>query len=681
MKPVDNVALRNARKDGSDWLTYGHDYAETHYSPLKQIDARNVNRLGLAWSFQTNSEPGPLEATPIVANGMMYFTVTWDGLYAVDAHTGDLKWKWIPKIGHHNFPPGSQNDPNRVRTGPSLCCGPVNRGVAIYDGKIYLGTLDARLIAFDAETGKIVWEVRTAPRNSDYSITGAPRVVKGMVIIGNGGGEYGVRGYVSAYDANSGKQIWRTYTVPGDPSKPFEDPFLKRAAKTWNGKWWKLGGGGLVWNAISYDPRLNLVYVGTGQGSPWAQQYRSPGGGANEWICSIIALDADTGKYVWAFQTTPGGRWDYDADQDMILADLKIHGEQRQVIMQAPKNGIFYVLDRKTGRFISGAPYTKVTWTTGLDPKTGKPTVNPQALYGTSGALVWPSDDGGHEWEAMSFNPNTGLAYIPEIDSGFRFVEARDFKPELGRINWGITLRPPVAKPGAKPLPQPSRATGSLEAWDPVSESARWKVPGMYGGGTMTTAGNLVFAASKNGDFAAFAADSGRQLWTVKLPPGIAGPVTYSLHGRQYVSVLAGRSGNGRLYTFALGAEKPVPSSGPPPPGLVATAAGGASLAVQVHALHQFRDHYLESNGPGRAFLHLYYRVSPPIAEIVARHRKVRLVAREFLLIAAWPVQHPSVSLGLLLMLMLVVFAYFRLRSRGKTGKSGRPGAPGDMLR
>jgi PQQ-dependent dehydrogenase (methanol/ethanol family) len=559
---VDDAALKNAAANGDEWLTYGHDYAETHYSPLKQIDASNVGRLGLAWYFQTASDPGSEEAVPIVSNGTMYVTVTWGVLNALDARTGRLKWSWDPKIGHQNFPPGSAGNPNRVRTGPSLCCGPGNRGVAVYGGKVYIGTLDARLVALDAETGKVVWEVPTADKNSDYSITGAPRIVRGNVIIGNGGGEFGVRGYVTAYNAETGKQVWRFYTVPGDPSKPFENEAMKMAAKTWSGDWYKLGGGGNAWNSFSYDPQLNLLYIGTGQGGPWVAKFRSPKGGDNLFICSIIAVRADTGKYVWHFQTTPGDEWDYDSVADMTLADLKINGKLRHVLMQAPKNGYFYVLDRKTGKFISGEALQKISWAKGLDPKTGRPIINPDAHYGTEGTTVWPGAGGGHVWQTTSFNPNTGLIYItPGTETSFRFVQAPEFKPELGEYNWGIVFRPPTPPPGGQPAPPPAPRTGSLVARDPATQTERWRVPNMSGGGTLTTAGNLVFAESAIGEFVALSADEGKELWKVKLLPGFANPITYALDGKQYVSILDGRGGKSRVYTFALDANVPIPPS------------------------------------------------------------------------------------------------------------------------
>ncbi|HXQ26603.1 MAG TPA: PQQ-dependent dehydrogenase, methanol/ethanol family [Candidatus Acidoferrales bacterium] len=574
---VNDSALKSAAKHGEEWLTNGHDYADTRYSPLKQIDATNVKRLGLAWSYDTGSFPGTLESTPIISNGTLYVTATWSTVFAVDARTGKEKWRWDPQIGHQNFPPGSSGKPDKVRTGPSLCCGPGNRGVAIYDGKVYVGLLDARLVALDAETGKVVWDVRTAGANEDYSITGAPLIVKGKVIIGNGGGEFAVRGYISAYDAETGKLAWRTYTVPGDPSKPFESKAMAAAAKTWTGDWWKLGGGGNPWDAISYDPDLDLIYTGTAQGGPWVARYRSPKGGDNLYICSILALKPETGEQVWYFQTTPNDEWDYDAVQGLTLADLKIGGKLRKVIMQAPKNGFFYVLDRKTGKFISAAPYVKVTWAKGVDPKTGRPIEAENIHDYVKGVTVAPGAAGGHAWQAMSFNPNTGLVYLPALDSTFQYIQAPEFKPELGAYNWGIVFRPPPPPaPGQTATPPPSsRPGGFLTAWDPVTEKERWRLPMMNGGGTVTTAGNLVFAASGDGDFVALSADKGEKLWSVKLVPGFANPATYMLDGKQYVSVLAGRAGKGRVYTFVLDGKEPIPTPAavaPPPPPPAGTA-------------------------------------------------------------------------------------------------------------
>jgi PQQ-dependent dehydrogenase (methanol/ethanol family) len=580
--PIDDQSLLNAGKMGDQWLMAAGSYWADRYSPLTQIDSSDVNRLGLAWYYDTNSLPGTLEASPVISNGTLYGTVTWGVVFAVDARTGNEKWRWDPQVGHQNFPPGSAGNPDRVRTGPSLCCGPGNRGVAVYGNKVYVGTLDAKLVALDAETGKVVWEVRTAEENSDYSITGAPLIVKGKVIIGNGGGEFAVRGYISAYDSETGKLDWRFYTIPGDPSKPFENKAMEMAAKTWSRdiEWWKLGGGGNPWNAISYDPQLDLLYFGTGQAGPWVQKYRSAMGQDNLFICSIIAVKPETGKFVWYFQTTPGDEWDFDSIADLVLADIKIDGKLRQVIMQAPKNGYFYVLDRTNGKFVSGAALQKITWAKGLDPKTGRPIVNADAHYGTTGTVIWPGPGGGHVWQGMSYNPQTQLVYVtPGMASSFNYVQAKEFKPELGEYNWGIVFRSTRRSADANgapppPPPPPNPPAGNfLVAWDPVTETARWTVPQTGGGGTMTTAGNLVFAASNEGEFEAFSADKGEKLWGVKLAPGFANPVTYMLDGKQYVSVLAGRAGKGRLYTFALNGNIPIPPPALTPPGAPPAAA------------------------------------------------------------------------------------------------------------
>jgi len=568
---VDDKALVNAAKDANDWLSNGRDYSEQRFSPLTQIDASNVSRLGLAWYYDTGSDRGTVETTPIVSNGVMYATLPWSIVVALDAKTGAEKWRWDPKIPHMNFPIGSVGKPDKVRTGPSVCCGPANRGVALYENKIYVGTLDSKLVALDKDTGQVVWEVQTIDPNADYSITGAPRIAKGKVIIGNAGGEYGVRGFVTAYDAETGKQIWRWYTVPGDPSKPFENKSMEAAAKTWAGDWWKLGGGGNVWDGITYDPELDMVYLGIGQGGPWVQGFRDPTSKDNLYLCSIVALKASTGEYVWHFQTTPADEWDYDATQGMTLADIKIEGKLRHVIMQAPKNGYFYVLDRKTGKFISGAPYVKVTWSTGLDPVTGRPHEAPGMRYEKEPIETAPGPAGGHAWQAMSFNPATGLMYIPSLDSTFRYISTKDFKPELGVYNWGIVFAPPPPPPGgaAGELPVPPANQAFLQARDPATQKVVWRVDGMNGSGTVTTAGNLVFAATNGGDFTALSADKGENLWSAKLMPGMANPAVYMIDGKEYVSVLSGRGGKARIYTFALDANTPMPArpAMAPPPG------------------------------------------------------------------------------------------------------------------
>ncbi|MCI0347446.1 MAG: PQQ-binding-like beta-propeller repeat protein, partial [Chloroflexi bacterium] len=330
---VDDARLRGAAGEASNWLSHGRDQAETRHSPLTRIDEHNVSQLGLAWWFDTQTTRG-LEATPIVVDGVLFTSGSWSVVFAIDARTGKLLWRHDPEVPRE--------------WGGKVCCDVVNRGVAVYRGRVYAGTLDGRLLALDAGTGQVVWSVVTVDQTRPYSITGAPRVVKGKVIIGNGGAEFGVRGYVSAYDAETGKMAWRFYTVPGDPKKPFESKTVEMIARTWAGEWWKYGGGGTVWDSMAYDPELDLLYIGVGNGSPWNYKLRSDAKGDNLFLASIVAIKPDTGDYVWHFQTTPGEDWDYTATQHMILADLQIDGRARKVIMQAPKNGFFYVLDRAT---------------------------------------------------------------------------------------------------------------------------------------------------------------------------------------------------------------------------------------------------------------------------------------------------------------------------------------------
>lgn len=566
---IDDIALKNVGARAGDWVTHGRDYAETRFSPIKQVNDTTVKDLGLAWSFDTNTDRG-LEATPIIVDGVMYTTGSWSIVFALDARTGKQLWKWDPQVAHSY--------------GARACCDAVNRGVAVYKGKVYVGTLDGRLAALDAATGKPAWEVVTVDQSKQYTITGAPRVVKGKVIIGNGGGEYGMRGYVSAYDAATGKLAWRFHTVPGDPKETVPTtmkPAMDKAAKTWTGEWWKLGGGGTVWDSLAYDPELDLLYVGTGNGSPWNQNVRSPGGGDNLYLSSILAIKPDTGALVWHYQTTPGDMWDFTATQHMILADLTINGQRRKTLMQAPKNGFFYVLDRATGELISAESYVTVTWAKGVNKKTGRPIENPENRYKDKPVVMQPGPLGGHNWQPMSFNPQTGLVYIPAQETGFAYGQERDFKYKDRGWNIGVDFAlvkdPPTALP-----------TGHLLAWDPVAQKERWRVPYvvMWNGGTLTTAGNLVFQGTADGRFVAYSADKGAKLWEVNVGTGIiASPVTYEIDGVQYVSVMAGWGGAfaltggslglpatpGRVLTFALNGKAPlevvaVKPSRPPEP-------------------------------------------------------------------------------------------------------------------
>lgn len=560
-KRVDDRALRNAAKSGDEWLTYGRDYAETHFSPLKQIDTTNVKRLGLAWSWETESPAGSrVEATPLMANGVLYGSLGWNVLFAVDARTGKAKWRWDPEI------------PRQLML--KICCGPVNRGVALYNGKVYAGLLDGRVVALDQETGKLIWSVQDTP-NKDTILTSALRVVKGKVIVGSSGAEQAVRGYFSAYDAETGKRAWRFYTVPGDPSKPFEHPELEMAAKTWTGDvWYKMGGGGTVWDAMAYDPDLDLLYVGTGNGGPWDRNIRSPQGGDNLFLASIIAVKPDTGKMVWYFQETPGDTWDYTSVQPIVLADIPINGKQRKVLLHAPKNGFFYVIDRTNGEFISGSKFVKrLTWAKGLDEK-GRPIEAEGARYGIEPVQVSPSNGGAHNWQAMAYSPILGLAFIPGTESSAVFARDPDFVYTPGNQNAGMstTQRPRddqgKAIPGLvpkQPVKQPEGAAdqppgqgGFLVAWDPKTNSERWRVPSaggfMRGGSTLVTGGNVLFHDGK-----VYNAATGEILWEVNLDGESAAPITYMLDGKQYISVLARGTPNNRLFTFALDGKEAIP--------------------------------------------------------------------------------------------------------------------------
>jgi alcohol dehydrogenase (cytochrome c)/quinohemoprotein ethanol dehydrogenase len=535
VKPADVNESRiiNADREPENWMTYGRTYGEQHFSPLHQINDQNVSPLGLAWFYDLDTKRGQ-EATPIVVDGVMYFTSAWSRVFALDAATGKRLWSYDPKV------PGNW--------AVNACCDVVNRGVAAWEGKIFAGTLDGRLVALDARTGRLVWETLTIDPSFRYTITGAPRVVKGKVIIGNGGGEFGVRGYVSAYDRETGKLAWRFYTVPGDPAKPFESPLLEKATRTWSGDWWKLGGGGTVWNAMAYDPELDQLYIGTGNGTPWSQKFRSPKGGDNLFTCSIIALKMETGEYIWHYQEDPADVWDFDSAEDIILADLVIDGRARKVLMQAPKNGIFYVLDRTSGELISAKSYTFVNWASGVDLKTGRPAETTLARYqGADPAPIVPGPVGAHSWQPMSYSPVTRLAYIPVNDAGFKYKLPRSFAAKKLAPNYGID----VVASGMPQDPQVKKAIlgtvkGKLVAWDPVQQKVAWTVerPGPWNGGTLATAGNLVFEGTAGGNFEAYRADTGAKLWSFAAQTGVmAGPVTYEVNGQQYVAVLAGWGG------------------------------------------------------------------------------------------------------------------------------------------
>jgi len=555
---IDDSLLVNAHKAPEEWLSYGRDYYETRYSPLNQINKSTVHNLGLSWHINLGTKRG-IEATPIVANGIMYFTGPWSKVYAVDLRKRDIIWTYDPEVPKE--------------WGEKVCCDVVNRGVAIYKGLIYFGTLDGRLLALESNSGKLVWEVNTVDQSKPYSITGAPRIVKGKVIIGNGGADLGVRGYITAYDATTGKEEWRFYTVPGNPKDDFENMAMEKAAETWTGEWWKFGGGGTAWDAFAYDPELNLLYVGTGNGSPWNRDLRSPGGGDNLYLSSILALNPDNGEMEWYYQTTPGDTWDYTATQHIMLADIEIDNEERKVLMQAPKNGFFYVLDRTNGELISADKYVYANWAERVDLTTGRPIETEFARYPNINVLIAPGARGGHNWQPMAFNPNTGLVYIPAREDALWYGQEANwsFADDSRSWNTGTELNPDNKN---KLDSAANNFYGKLIAWDPVHQKEVWHVneASAWNSGVLST-GDLVFKGNGEGFLSAYDAKSGEELWSYDLKTGIvASPISYEIDGVQYISILVGWGGvvglhvnyteqnnPGTLYTFALGTNNPFP--------------------------------------------------------------------------------------------------------------------------
>ena len=554
LRLIDDTVLRNAGRTGEEWLSYGLTPGETRYSPLKQINAMNVSRLGLAWSYEAGAGGGGQEGTPLMSNGMLYNITNWSIVYAVDARTGKQKWRWDPEVNH-------------TTVQPKLCCGVVNRGIAIYENNIIAPVIDGRLIALNAATGKPVWETRVAYTAENYSITMAPRIAKGKVMIGVAGGEFPARGFFEAHDARTGQFVWRFYTVPGDPSKPFENEGMRKAAATWNPEGLKMGGGGSVWDGMSYDPDADLFYVGTGNAGPWAADARKQGKDQdNLYTASIVAVKPDTGKLVWYFQMVPGDDWDFDSVQQLMLADVMIKGQQRKVIMQANKNGFYYVIDRLTGKFISGQPFAMVTWARGLNEETGRPIVNPEAYYGAQPISLAPGPGGGHNWAPMSFNPATGLVYVPASIAGTRNYSSNpNFRFQEGLMNTGQATgraanlnlagaptapsKPLPSPPAIGPTPPEGGGQGALLAWDMVNQKERWRAPvgGGSGGGTVSTAGNLVIQVVPDGRLIAYTADKGDKLLEIQtgLRGGMGPPITYMLDGKQYVALAGGMGSRG----------------------------------------------------------------------------------------------------------------------------------------
>ncbi|MEW5686567.1 MAG: PQQ-dependent dehydrogenase, methanol/ethanol family [Pseudomonadota bacterium] len=549
--------------NGGTWLSVARTPDEQRYGAPDQINAGTVKDLGLAWYADIDSERGQ-EATPIVVDGVLYVTTAWSRVKAYDARTGRLIWAYDPKV-----------DP---AIGQIACCDVVNRGVAAFKGRIYLGALDGRLIALDARTGREVWSIQTTDTAKPYTITGAPRIVRGKLIIGNGGAEYDARGYVTAYDPEDGRQLWRFFTVPGDPAKGFETPELRKAAATWTGEWWKLGGGGTVWDSMAYDTESGLLYIGVGNGTPWNQKFRSPGGGDNLYLSSIVALDPDTGRYRWHYQTTPGETWDYTAAQPIMVATLPVGGRARRVVMQAPKNGFFYVLDARSGKLLSADKFAAVDWAERVDLKTGRPVENPAARYDKTGqpAIVSPGPLGAHNWHPWSFSPRTGLVYLPVTENNAAYGSAAELTVNAKAFNTGVDAGPAMklyARPGA---PKPGPVKSYLQAWDPVRRREAWRVDNaVYGAsGVLATAGDLVFSGNHAGEFAAYDARTGHRLWAAPVQAKVvAAPATYALDGQQYVAVLVGARGlpgaqvrtsadsanNSRLLVYRLGGSAKLP--------------------------------------------------------------------------------------------------------------------------
>ena len=521
---------------GENWLAFGRTLNEQRFSPLRQIDTATVNGLKVDW-FIDLPDKGGLVSTPLVANGVLYFIGSMNVVRAVDATSGRLIWTYDPKV--------TEQAGDRMRVGWDH-----NRGIALWRDKIILATWDGRLIGLDAATGREQWSTMTLDPSKALYITGAPKVFKDKVIIGNGGTEQGAtRGYVTAYDAATGKQAWRFYVVPGNPADGFENTAMEMAAKTWTGEWWKFGGGGNAWHGFTYDAELDRLYIGTGNGSPWNRKIRSPGGGDNLFLSSIVALNPDDGEYIWHYQTAPGETWDYNSNMDIVLADLGLGGRTVKAILHAPKNGFFYVIDRETGKLISADAFTTTTWATSVDTITGRPNENPAARYERGSASVSPAPVGAHNWHAMSYNPSTGLAYYPAIHMSYTFsdsgIDLANWKSPVWKRGTGTAAASATSGVVAS---RSDGVLGSLQAWDPVRRKLAWEVPldGFWNPGTMTTAGNLVFQGRADGNFVAYHATTGAELWRFNAGLGVsAPPITYSVAGRQYVALLVGWGGAG----------------------------------------------------------------------------------------------------------------------------------------
>ncbi len=551
---VDSNRISNANASGNagQWLSHGRDYSEQRYSPLTQVTADNIDQLSLAWFADLSERGGSYETTPIVVDGRIFITAPWSKVYAFDAKTGAQLWKYDPQV------PGDW--------AVKLCCGIVNRGVAAWEDKIIWGTLDGRLVAVKADSGEKVWEVQATDRELALSITGAPRIADGRIFIGEAGSEFHQRGYLAAYDVNNGQELWRWWAVPGNPELGFEQPELEWAAETWNGEWWEFGGGGTPWDGITYDPVTDLVIFGTGNGAPWPAEVRSPGGGDNLFTASIVAVDAKTGEYRWHYQATPNDSWDFDNTQQLVTADLVIDGVERHVVMQAAKNGGFYVIEVATGEVLSADLFVPTAnWMTGFDSEF-RPILAPEANYGAHdrGFHVVPSAGGAHSWHPMAFNPDTGYMYIPTNYTSFPLVAEAGARMGNQLLSINVGRRP------VDPAPQLEGAGSYLLAWDPVARQPAWEQRlGGSRAGLLTTAGNLVFQGTDNQTFSAFRADDGEHVWVADTLAGIVGgAASYEVDGEQYIAVVAGQNvrgasywapNNARLLVYKLGGNAVLP--------------------------------------------------------------------------------------------------------------------------
>ncbi len=572
---VDTQRITDGATEPENWLTYGGNYGETRHSSLQQINKDSIADLGIAWSYEMR-KPRGVEATPLVVDGVMYVTGAWSLVYALDAKTGEELWVYDPKV------PGE--------AAAKGCCDVVNRGVAVHNGKVFVGVFDGRLEALDAQTGELLWSEITVDQSKPYTITGAPRVFKDKVIIGNSGAELGVRGYVTAYDVDTGELVWRFYTVPNPNKEPdgaaSDGIFAELANDTWgdDGAWTTDGGGGTVWDSIVYDPVNDQVLLGVGNGSPWNAQIRDPNSnGDNLFLSSILAVDADTGSYRWHYQTTPRDQWDYTATQQMIVTDLPlgIDGAPRRVVMQAPKNGFFYILDAKTGELLSADAFTTLTWATGID-EDGRPIEVPAARNLEEDYAVLPGPTGAHNWHPMSYSSETGLVYIPTNTWPLLYSRPNPDEAPTPSI-WNIGYREDAGWPQSFPAGAVEglreMGGGALMAWDPLAGEPKWIVPFPvpFNGGTLSIEGGLVFQANKGGEIVAFDALTGERVWSHGLVGGPgAAPVTYEVDGEQYISILTGWGSTiamtygvvfeevvapekGRVVTFKLGGNGELP--------------------------------------------------------------------------------------------------------------------------